>query len=253
MPTIAIANQAGSAGKTTTAVTLAGLLAESGRTVRVIDSDAQANATFALGVVDPELSISDVLLRTATLDEVEVATKVDGLSLVPATEALDGTAVELTKEFGGERRLRQQLRHARPVDVTIIDCPGAKTVLTVGALFAADFVVTVTQPTLKELAGVQLIQETIEALRENLEHPGLDLVAVVPCVVPPPSAGKVYEAALTLAREMFGELVSPEVRRSTRVPEAYSHQVPLHIHAPREGVTDDYRAVLRFLQERGVL
>lgn len=253
MRTIAIANQAGSAGKTTTAVSLAGLLAERGYTVRVIDSDAQSNATFALGVNNPDLSISDVLLRRASLDEVEVPTKVDGLFVVPSTTDLDGTAVALTKEFlGGEQRLKSALAAARPVDVTIIDCPGARTILTVGALVAADSVVTVTQPTLKELAGVPMVQDTIDQVKD-VYNPTLHLAAVVPCVVPPASAGKVYEMALDLLRATFDDLVTPEVRRSTRVPEAYSHQVPLHLHAPREGVTDDYRAVLDYLIARGIV
>lgn len=246
--TLVIANQAGSAGKTTLAVTLGGLLAEAGMRVRVIDSDGQGNATFSLGVdAEGSPTVADVLARRASIADCEQPTKVDGLTVVPANNELDRTAIELTQLLGGEQRLRRALEAADPVEVNLIDCPGALSVLTVGALVAADFAVTVTQPTIKELAGVPAFEETVREVREAY-NPRVRLIAVVPSVVP--GTGRVYEMALGLLREEYGELVTPPVRRSTKVPEAYSHQLPLHLHAPRDPVTQDFRDVLEYLVSR---
>jgi chromosome partitioning protein len=205
---IAVANMAGSAGKTTTAVTLAGMLAEQGRRVRLVDSDGQGNASFHLGQDDPKRTLSDVLTRSATVEEAEVDTCVPGLTLIPASPDLNATAVELTKAIGGDHRLRRALTEAPPVDVTLIDCPGSLTVLTVAALIAADSALTVTQPTLKELAGVPAIEETVDEV-SGAYNPALTLSAVVPCVVPSATAGRVYAMALDLLRESYGDLVTP--------------------------------------------
>ena len=252
--TTAIANQAGSAGKTTTAVTIAALLAaEHGRRVRLIDSDGQANATTALGVeVGGGPSLSEVLLGTASIADAEYPTKIEGLTLVPATSALDAAAVEVARAVGGEQRLRRALANASDVDNTLIDCPGALSVLTIGALVVADNSVTVTKPTIKELAGVPALEETIEDVRAAYNE-ALKLAAIVPCEVPAKGAGKVYEQALELLCTAYGDLVTPPVRRSARVPEAYSFGAPLHVHAPKEPVTEDYRAVVEHLLRHGVM
>lgn len=265
MAVYAFGNQGGSAGKSTSVTTIGGILASRGRRVRIIDSDAQSNASTALGITtDPELSTpdrpmqlaklstSDVLNQIASIDEAEVSTQIENLTLVPSSVELDSTAVELTKTWGGEQRLRRALVAASPVDITLIDCPGALSILTVGALVAADFAITVTQPGLKEMAGIPAFEETIEQVRDSYNST-LRLAAIIPCVVPPPGQGKVYEMALDLLRETFGDLVTPSVRRSTRVPEAYSHQVPLHVHAPKAGVTEDYIRVIEYLTALGVL
>lgn len=252
MINIAIANQAGSAGKTTTAVTLAGLIAESGRRVRLVDSDGQANATTALGI-DPSdrPTLSEVLLQQATIAEAEQPTKVDRLTVVPASADLDGTAIELARALGGDQRLRRAMQAAPPVDINIYDCPGALSVLTIGALVVGRWVITVTKPTIKELAGVPALEDTIAEVRDSYNDE-IELAGVVPCEVPAKTAGKVYEMALGLLQKEYGELVTPPVRRSARVPEAYSNGQPLHVYAPNEPVTEDYRNVLRYLEQRGV-
>ena len=272
MITVAIANQAGSAGKTTSAVTLATLLAQGGHEVLLIDSDAQANATTWLGVAGPAATIGDVLLRRRglTLADVAVPTDVPGLRLVPADDRLDADAVELARALGGEQRLRQALEamseqavseqavseqavsEQKPPDVVVVDCPGALIIFTIAALVASDSVVTVAQPTVKELAGVPKLESTVEDVR-GAYNPTLTLGAVIPCNVPPSGAGALYGQALALLADSYGEAVTPPVRRSVRVPEAYAQQRPLPVHAPREAVTGDYRAVLGALARLGVL
>ncbi len=251
MTTTTFANQAGSAGKTTSAVTIAALLAEQGHDVLLIDSDAQANATTWLGVTSTGAGLGDVLLRRASLAETIVQTSIPGLRLVPANRRLNADAVELSRALAGEQRLRLALEDLRPADVTLIDCPGSLSILTVAALVASDAVVTVAQPTIKELAGLPDMEATVEEIRAY--NPKLRLAAVVPCIVPPATSGTTYTEALALLRENYGDLVTPPVRRSVRIPEAYAHQTPLGIHAPREAVTEDYRAVLAHLSGVGVL
>ena len=93
---------------------------------------------------------------------------------------------------------------------------------------------------------------TIEEVR-SAYNAKLHLAAVVPCIVPPATSGAAYTEALALLRDTYGDLVTPPVRRSVRIPEAYAQQTPLSIHAPREAVTEDYRAVVEYLITAGVM
>ena len=255
MHVLAIANQAGSAGKTTTAVTIAALLAEQGYGVLLIDADGQANASAWLGVETASYTTGDVLHQRVSLAEACVTTTVPRLILLPSTQTLDADAVNLARAVGGEQRLRlalDQLSEAERPDVVLIDCPGSMSVTTVAALVAATGVVTVAQPTLKELAGVPKLETTVADVAQAY-RPGLTLGAVVPCIVPPSSSGTLYSESLALLRESYGALVTPPVRRSVRVPEAYAQRNPLPMHAPREQVTEDYRGVAKHLVAAGLL
>ena len=132
----AVVNEAGSAGKTTTAVTLAAILAESGRRTLLWDNDAQGNATLFVGVqAVPGKTAAEVLVGERSLDEVIVPTIVDRLFVVPADRSLNGALIQLTRDFGGEQRIRVALETvAGQYDAVIIDCPGAASVLTIAAL-----------------------------------------------------------------------------------------------------------------------
>ncbi|GAB7192796.1 ParA family protein [Kineococcus sp. NUM-3379] len=252
MKIVTIANAAGSAGKTTTVVTLAALLAEAGHRVLVMDADPQANATSALGLNDPKVTLGDVLLRRADLADAIAETAVPGLHLVPSSGRLDADAVDLSHVTGGEQRLRLALNQGPSYDVVLIDCPGAVSILTIAALVASTAAVTVAQPTIKEIVGLPRMEATVEEVRDAY-NPTLSLSAVVPCIVPAASAGAAYGEAVDLIRSEWGDLVTPTVRRSVRVIEAYARSVPLSIHAPLEGVTEDYRSVLKHLTAAGVL
>lgn len=262
---IAVANMAGSAGKTTTVVTLAALLAEEGARVLVVDLDAQANASFALGVdateavTDPDHpetsylvpTVADVLQRTTTLPEATVLTGVEDVLLVPASAALNGLAIELGRQVGGEQRLRLALAtHPIDVDVVLIDCPGALNIYTVMALVAAHAVIAVTQPTTKELAGLPALEDTIGEVA-GAYNPGIHLAAVVPCIVP--ANGALYRQGVQILRDSYQALVTHAVRHSVRVPEAYDTQLPLPLFAPDHPVTADYRQVLGDLRAAGAL
>lgn len=254
---VPVANMAGSAGKTTTAVTLAALLAEKGRHVLLIDLDPQANATRWLGQDPDEVEVGSaaVLLKTATVAEAMVTTVVDGLWLVPAARTsmyADVTALESLRA-GRDMRLKLALRDCpEHIDTVLLDCPGSMGVMTIVALVAATTVITVTAPSSKELEGIPVLEDIIEEISETYDRE-LSLGAIVPCIVPAASAGRSPQEAMKVLREAYGELVTPTARRTIRAPDAFSHNIPLPVFAPKEGVTEDYRAILTYLEQAGVL
>ena len=254
MKVITVANAAGSAGKTTTVVSLAAHLAERGRRVVVVDLDGQANSTRWLGLDPEEIDVTSasVMLRDASLEQALAETNTPGVRLVPATEGVHADAIRLQQVTGRELRLASALRKLEDADVVLIDCPGTIGLMTVAALVASDAVVTVTQPTSKELEGIGALEGTIAEVAEDFDK-DLELGAIVPCIVPPASSGALYADAIAQLREAYGDLVTPNVRRSVKAAGAYSHREPLPVFAPREGVTRDYAAVLDALVERGVI
>jgi len=254
MGTHAIVNDSGSAGKTTSAVSLAALLAERKINTLLIDNDPQGNATLFAGAEAVQgKTMAEVLMAERSLEEVIVASAVEHLSVAPAMRSLNGAVVALTRDFGGEQRIRVALKALGDrFEVVIIDCPGSASVLTVAGLVAADNVIAVAQPTLKELEGLPALEETITKVA-SLYNPGLKLCAVIPCIVPPASAGTLYSDGLAQMRELYGDLVTPPVRRSVRVPEAYSRRLPLTVYAPLEQASYDYQIVLEHLFAREVM
>lgn len=252
---VPIGNQAGSVGKTTTTVALAALLAEAGQRVLVVDFDAQANATSFLGVDPDQLSasIGDVLLKRASLLDALVETSAPGVQLLPASRRLDADVFDLQNVTGREMRLRNALRDAPDhLDVVLVDCPGSMSLLTIAALVVATGVITVTLPSGKELEGIPRFEDTIADVAEAY-NPGLRLGAVIPCIVPPANSGRLYQDALAMLSDAYGELVTPPVRKSVKAPEASSHRLPVPVYAPTEPITEDYRAVLKHLEQAGIL
>lgn len=252
---VAIANGAGSAGKTTSAVTLATLLGEQGQKVLVLDADRQCNATHWFGV-DPDSAsptLGEVLKREAMLDEATLETNATRVWLVPGTREMEKIDVYLVMQRAGEQRLRLALQAGgRDFDVVIIDCPGSLSTVTSSALIAADVVLTVAMPTTKETRGVPELEGVIMDIADAYQ-PELQLGGIIMCSVPPVTAGQLYAQAGEMLRDAYGGLVSPPVRRTTRVPEAEALRTPLPVHAPKARVTEDYRDVLAWLQSRGVL
>lgn len=256
--TIAFANASGSAGKTTSAVTLAVLLAQSGRRVVVVDSDAQANATAWLGIPPDSASVTlaDVLMRRATLADALLETEIANVSVVPANRDLDQVSIELNTVVARETRLRTALKGI-DTDVVLIDCPGAIGLLTISALVAADSLITVTQPGMKEAEGIPEMLDTLDDVQEML-NPALHLAGIIPCITPVSDSGKIYGGkiysdTLELITRTYGDDVTPPVRRSGLVPTAFARHQTLPVLAPRERVTDDYRAVLAWMESKGVL
>ena len=249
---IAVANASGSAGKTTTVVTLADLIGQTRRVV-VVDADAQGTATSWLGYPPDEVqtTLGDVLLRRASLDEALLPTRTTGVRLVPSNRTLDAAAIELNSVIGREQRLRLALAGI-DADVVLIDCPGSVSTITISALVAANAILTVTQPTMKEIAGVPEMLDAVQAVQEAF-NPNLVFAGIVPCIVPPATHGKIYADVMGLLHTTYQPLVAPPVRRSARVAEAHAQAVPLPSWSPTDKVTSDYHDVHNWLKGRGVL
>lgn len=250
---VAFANDAGSAGKTTSAVTLATLLGQAGKRTLLVDLDKQANATCSLGIEPGHngLTIGSVLLRESTLEQATVATEYEGLDLVPSSESIKVDELTLAKKIGKEMQLRQALAKADH-DVVILDCQaGATDFWPLSALIAARWLVSVTLPSSKELQGLPRIEATVREVADAY-NPDLELGGIIPCSVPAANRGRAYSDAMAVLRAEYGELVSPPVRQSVTAVSAYSFGEPLPYFAPSDPITEDYRAVLAHLIARGV-
>ena len=160
---IAIANQKGGVGKTTTAVNLSACLADLGKRVLLIDVDPQGNATSGLGLDRRRLkaSVYDVLLDELPLQEAVVNTRVRGLQVVPATIDLAGAEIELVPRIGRESRLKQALDPVRDqYDFVLMDCPPSLGLLTINALTAADSILIPIQCEYYALEGLTQLMDT---------------------------------------------------------------------------------------------
>ncbi len=225
---IAVTNQKGGVGKTTTAVNLAACLAEAEFDVLLLDMDPQANASAGLGVraEDPRLTSYGVLGGAAGIAEATVATSLDHLFVVPACPDLAGAVVELANADGNEFVLEYALAgHVEGYDYVFIDCPPSLGVLTINALVAAREVLIPVQSEYYALEGLASLLETVGLVQEHL-NPGLAILGVVVTM---------YDGRTRLGREVAGEVrehlaehvFQTIIPRNVRLSEAPSHGLPI--------------------------
>ena len=221
---LAIANQKGGVGKTTTAVNLAGELVRRGQRVLLIDSDPQGNATTSLGVAKRSLSatIYDLLMQTVHVQAAIITSGRERLDLVPADEDLAGAAIELAGLDRREWRLHDAIDQIAPnYDHVIIDCPPSLGLLTLNALCAANSVLIPLQCEYLALEGLAQLKGTLDRVRDGL-NPSLQIVGVVMTM---------YDGRTNLAqqvveevRQYFPRLICRTlIPRSVRISEAPSY------------------------------
>lgn len=248
---IALANQKGGVGKTTTAVSLAGDLARRGLRVLLIDADPQGNATTSLGIAKAALPATtyDLLMEPAAAPRVILATGRERLDLVPADQDLAGAAVELASAERRERRLAEALVSlGARYDYMLIDCPPSLGLLTLNALRAADSVIIPLQCEYLALEGLAQLKATLDRVRESL-NPALRILGVVMTM---------YDGRTNLAQQVVDEvqrhfprlIFRTLIPRSVRLSEAPSHGKLISEYDPQSRGALAYAALAEELLRR---
>jgi chromosome partitioning protein len=229
-PILAIANQKGGVGKTTTAVNLSACLALRGKRVLLVDLDAQANATSGLGLEKLEGgSVYRPLLGEGTLIERIRPTSVENLSMVPSEFDLCGAEIELARTedyLNGLKRALTPVRDSGSFDLIVIDCAPSLGILTLNAFAVADHLIVPLQCEYYALEGIAMVTRILQQVREGGLNPNLQLLGVVMTMFD--GRTKLANNVVAEVRSHFGERVFETlIPRTTRLAEAPSHGQPI--------------------------
>lgn len=249
---IAILNQKGGVGKSTTAINLSAALGEMGKQVLLVDLDPQGNASSGLGVDKSAISscIYDVLLSDVPLENAIIPDIYPELDLVPSTINLAGAEVELVTEMARENRLKDAIGSVRgKYDYIIIDCPPSLGLLTVNALVAADNLLIPIQCEFYALEGVTKLLESMKRVKSRL-NPSLEIYGVLMTM---------YDSRTTLSKQVvdevksyFGKIVfETPIPRSVKISEAPSFGIPITQYDPHGKGSIAYKELAKEVIRRG--
>ncbi|PTR27394.1 chromosome partitioning protein [Rhodococcus sp. OK519] len=243
---IAMCNQKGGVGKTTSTINLGASLAQYGRRVLLVDLDPQGALSAGLGVAhhDLDLTVHNLLVERTSIDDVLMRTRIEGLDLLPSNIDLSAAEIQLVTEVGREQTLGRVLH---PVldryDYVLIDCQPSLGLLTVNALACADSVIIPMECEYFSLRGLALLNDTVDKVRDRL-NPRLALDGIVVTMFD----SRTLHAREVMSRvvEVFGDLVYDTViNRTVRFPETSVAGEPIVTWAPKSGGAEAYRALAR--------
>jgi chromosome partitioning protein len=249
---VAIANQKGGVGKSTTAVSLGAALAELGFRILVVDLDPQGNASTGMGIRHEArgVTVYDVVLSEAPVESAIVPTSVKHLDAVPSTIDLAGAEIELVSQFSRETRLKKALV---PVgegryDFIFLDCPPSLGLLTINALTAAEELIVPIQCEYYALEGLGQLLRNVNLVQQNI-NPELRLTGIVMTMFDPRT--KLSEQVVQEVRRFFGEVVYDVViPRTVRLSEAPGFGQPITVYDPRSKGAESYRQLAQEVAAR---
>lgn len=250
---IAIANQKGGVGKTTTAINLSACLAEKGKRVLTIDIDPQGNTSSGLGINknDLKFTIYELLIGNCVLEECLISNVMDNLSILPSNVNLAGAEIELIGVEEKEYILKKEIEKIKDnYDYIIIDCPPSLNTLTVNAMTTANTVLVPIQCEYYALEGLSQLIHTINLVRQRL-NPDLEIEGVV---------FTMYDARTNLSLQVVENVKSnlnqkiykSIIPRNVRLAEAPSHGIPINIYDPKSAGAEGYRDLADEVIERSV-
>ena len=240
---VAIINQKGGSGKTTTTVNLGAYLATFGSKVLLLDLDPQANTTIHLGLKPHtiEKSIYDVMTDKIDIETVVEGTSIEGLDICPANINLSGVEIELAGVVGREMVLKDSLENVlTKYDFIIIDCPPSLSLLTINALTVAKEIIIPVQTEFFALEGMGKLVNTVEIIKKRLNR-DLQITGILPTMFD--GRTNLSKEVIDKIKEYFGDKVyKTKIRKNIKLAEASSHGKPIIEYEPRSSGAEDYES-----------